>query len=246
MRKKNLIVLPVILLLALMASYKSSGIAQPVNPAPIQPLVDPSLPYIPIGGMIPFYGEQLPTPAAGEKPRWVWADGISEFPNEPGVPANLVGKRVPAIVAGGIPCGATQNDIQLIDKLLDPQKPSTDKSNLLPQCLNVSSVEILPALKLPVTVGINNLNFVGSPNAYQNPIYIPQMRKPVVGEHHHPGFPVSYSHPYSSLIFSQLKQQEIATPAGSGKGFAILDNIRKSAAELVPNTIAMKWIVRIR
>ncbi len=49
-----------------------------------------SLDAIPLGGMVPYFGKSLPTSG-----KWIWADGVSTWPNKEWVPESLRGKAVP-------------------------------------------------------------------------------------------------------------------------------------------------------
>lgn len=63
---------------------------------------DPDNPMVPLGGMIPYFGDKLPyaDPLTGLSRFYVWADGKTNWPDEPWVPQALRKRPVPDMMSG--------------------------------------------------------------------------------------------------------------------------------------------------
>lgn len=68
---------------------------------------------VPVGTMLPFFGTTLPSGFA-------WADGKSNFPDDPRVPEHLRGKPVPNMNTGLIPSGPSGQPGEYIGQVMGP------------------------------------------------------------------------------------------------------------------------------
>ncbi len=99
--------LAVLICLSLICFSNTSCLAKTIAPKHKSNLDFPYMPYVPVGGMIPYLDDELPAcdTTNPNSPKFVWANGVESFGNEEWVPKKLRGVRVPDMttkfVAGG-------------------------------------------------------------------------------------------------------------------------------------------------
>lgn len=99
--------LAVVICLSLIPFSGTGCLAKTIAPKHKSNLDFPYMPYVPVGGMIPYLDDELPVcdTTNPNSPKFVWANGVESFGNEEWVPKKLRGVKVPDMttkfVAGG-------------------------------------------------------------------------------------------------------------------------------------------------
>lgn len=99
--------LAVLICMSLISFSGTSCLAKTIAPKHKSNLDFPYMPYVPVGGMIPYLDDELPAcdTTNPNSPKFVWANGLESFGNEEWVPKKLRGVKVPDMttkfVAGG-------------------------------------------------------------------------------------------------------------------------------------------------